>query len=85
MKKTIITILIIAALCGMCRGAWQMGYNTAVNQGRTFNSYKTSVSLLKIAGSANTIAADEALPAATRTLGTQISDEVTYLIRLLGL
>ena len=85
MKKAIITILIIAALCGMCRGAWLMGYNTAVNQGRTFNSYKASVSLLKIAGSANAIAADEALPSATRTLGTQISDEVTYLLSILGL
>lgn len=85
MKKAIITILIIAALCGMCRGAWLMGYNTAVNQGRMINTYKTSTSLLRIAGSANTIAADEALPAVTRTLGTQISDEVTYLLSILGL
>lgn len=83
-KKAIITILIIAALCGMCRGAWLMGYNAAVSKSRALDTMKMSVRLLDVASYANTIARNESLPQDTRGLATQISDEMTDLLKMLG-
>lgn len=84
MKKAIITILIIAAVYGLYRGSWLMGYNSAISQSRAIDTMKTSVRLLSISASANTIARDESLPMDVRALGSQISGEVDALISLLG-
>lgn len=83
--KTVVGwIVAFALLYALYKGSWQMGYNSAVSKSRALDTMKMSVRLLDVASYANTIARNESLPQDTRGLATQISDEMTDLLKMLG-